>query len=474
MGCHAPGNESGSPPWWPVLAARAVSCMLGLLLSFGVPAATFNVTSAADVPDVTPGDGKCETVVDSQVVCTLRAAVQEANVLAGTDVINLQANTTYLLTRVGIEFASLSGSIDILDSVQIVGAGPDSTIIDGNGDVTGDRVFFVAACIGGDQFCTQGNVSATLSGISIRHGKTTGDGGGIDAPIVDFAPFLTLTNCRVEDNTSGGHGGGINSGSLSLTDTVVRRNSAVHGGGASASSNEITDSTFSDNTASGNGGALLGGPGRISGSTFNGNHAASGGALYTTSGVPNVPRVRNSTFALNRSDAGGGGIRIASGGANLYNVTIAGNSANVDRTGSDGAGSGLLVSAGATVNVSNSIIANNYSYTDSLFLIQNDCAGTFHSNGFNIVTHASCTITGTFSNASVSFGLLQDNGGPTQTLALLPGNAAIDGGDPTGCADDQGPLTVDQRGLPRPAGAACDLGAYEVQDLIFEDGFDAP
>jgi len=58
---------------------------------------------------------------------------------------------------------------------------------------------------------------------------------------------------------------------------------------------------------------------------------------------------------------------------------------------------------------------------------------------------------------------------------LLPGTGGIDAGNPGGCTDRLGaPLETDQRGLPRPLGAACDLGAYELQpDLIFEDDFEA-
>jgi len=164
---------------------------------------------------------------------------------------------------------------------------------------------------------------------------------------------------------------------------------------------------------------------------------------------------------------------IGLGGADLFNVTIAGNASNVDHSGSDGAGAGVSVAAGAPLNFSNSIIANNFHYTDGLFSVLNDCAGTINSQGYNIVTHPTCTVAGAFSTEAMQFGLLQYNGGPTRTLSLLAGSGGIDAGNPAGCSDDLGALDVDQRGLPRPVGAACDLGAYEVQDLIFQDGFDA-
>jgi len=53
-------------------------------------------------------------------------------------------------------------------------------------------------------------------------------------------------------------------------------------------------------------------------------------------------------------------------------------------------------------------------------------------------------------------GTLQDNGGLTFTHALLPSSQAINGGDNTGCP------STDQRGVPRPQGAACDIGSYEL------------
>jgi len=76
-------------------------------------------------------------------------------------------------------------------------------------------------------------------------------------------------------------------------------------------------------------------------------------------------------------------------------------------------------------------------------------------------------IIGTPITLDPQLGPLQDNGGPTETLALSIGSAAIDNGSTT--------ATTDQRGYPRPEGAAPDIGAYEsdyVVDLVFGDGFD--
>ena len=110
----------------------------------GAQALTFNVNSPADVPDANPGDGKCETTPGG--VCTLRAAIQESNAHPGADIIMLQSNTTYTLTRVGVDDTALNGDLDISDDTTIIGAGPNSTIIDGNGSVIGERVIQAGRC----------------------------------------------------------------------------------------------------------------------------------------------------------------------------------------------------------------------------------------------------------------------------------------------------------------------------------------
>ena len=70
-------------------------------------------------------------------------------------------------------------------------------------------------------------------------------------------------------------------------------------------------------------------------------------------------------------------------------------------------------------------------------------------------------VVGDLFNMNPLLGPLRDNGGPTPTQALLPGSPAIDHGDDAGCP------TADQRGVPRPRGAACDIGAYEYGGIIY-------
>jgi hypothetical protein len=74
---------------------------------------------------------------------------------------------------------------------------------------------------------------------------------------------------------------------------------------------------------------------------------------------------------------------------------------------------------------------------------------------------------GDLNDTDSELGPLQNNGGPTETMALLPGSPAIDSGNPSGCRDANGDLLkADQRGEPRPNkedSGACDRGAYELQ-----------
>jgi len=105
----------------------------------------------------------------------------------------------YTLNRSGDDDADVLGDLDIADDLTIQGAGSGATIVDGNGAVTGDRVFQVLSSA----------KEASFSGLTIRHGKkvanTFDEGGGLYW-----------------------EGGG---GHLSLIDVVVEDNAARYGGG---------------------------------------------------------------------------------------------------------------------------------------------------------------------------------------------------------------------------------------------------
>src|SRR5262245_59054801 len=109
-----------------IVRPSLATAVLGLLLATTLPAvaATFTVDTTVDAVDATPGDGVCAT---STGTCTLRAAVMEANALAGPDVVSLPAGTFRLTPTGSGEDLGLTGDLDVLQTLWIAGAGNDST-----------------------------------------------------------------------------------------------------------------------------------------------------------------------------------------------------------------------------------------------------------------------------------------------------------------------------------------------------------
>jgi hypothetical protein len=113
-----------------------------------------------------------------------------------------------------------------------------------------------------------------------------------------------------------------------------------------------------------------------------------------------------------------------------------------------------------TVTLQNSIVASNSG---------GNCKSGVVSKSYNLSSDGTCNFSnsGDRNNTDPKLGPLQNNGGPTFTMALLPGSPAIDAGNPSGCNDGQGNLlATDQRGMPRPDKedtGGCDMGAYERQ-----------
>ena len=136
--------------------------LFGVFLSAPAQAAVFTVNSPADAVDANPGNGVCETA-SGNGVCTLRAAIQEANALAGADTITLPPNS-YLLNVVT--------ELGITDSLTITGGGAPTTVIDGNKSVRPNgRVLAIGS-----------GITVSISGVTIRNGGTGGGGGGILTP----------------------------------------------------------------------------------------------------------------------------------------------------------------------------------------------------------------------------------------------------------------------------------------------------
>jgi len=496
---------------WSGLVAPAFAALVACASIFGdsAAAATFLVNSVADVPDANPGDGICETAAGNHV-CTLRAALQEANKLPGADTIMLQANVTYTLSLTDGTGLYDAADLKVSDSVTITGAGPDSTVIDGNGGATGQAVFLVYQCVGNvynsqTQTCPNGNVSLSMSGLAIKHGIGPNVAGGIK----NYA-ILTLEHVAITDNRADGindWGGGIyNAGSLTMTNCLLSNNSTgasnAYGAGMyNQGQLTINDSTIQDNNTPGNGGGLflIGSPTTIRNTTFSGNSAAQGGAIYhggyplhligdTLSGnssggdggglynYSGTSILINTTLSGNSSGGDGGGVYNENGTTGFYNVTVAQNRANADDSGF-ASGGGVANAASGTLTLINSIIAGNTLIVPTVpypTLASDDCGGTLTSQGYNILANvgSDCSVGGPYALTDPALGTLQFNGGLTRTHAIAPGSPAVDAGNPGGCTDDLGaPLANDQRGVHRPYGSHCDIGAFEYADIIFRNGF---
>jgi hypothetical protein len=237
-----------------------------------------------------------------------------------------------------------------------------------------------------------------------------------------------------------GYGGGIYncpSSTLTLINTTVSDNSAEIGGAiCNGGMLTIINSTFSGNEAHQRRGGAIGNYGTliITNSTFSGNVARSNKDSAFAAGILN------------------GGLFQSAGTLVINNSTFSGNVAR------GGKGGGIFNVKGSTVVLQNSIVANNTG---------ENCHGTLTSHGHNLSSDGTCDFdrAGDLNDADPKLGRLRNNGGPTKTMALLPGSPAIDSGNPSGCTDGKGHLLkTDQRGKPRPDkedAGGCDRGAYE-------------
>jgi hypothetical protein len=366
---------------------------------------------------------------------------------------------------------------------------------------------------------------------------SAGGGAGSGGGIVNQSGTLTITNSLIGNNIANGGvrsgfgaGGGIlNSGTLNMTKSVVSGNSVTGGVGVAniggfcagggienGKTMTITDSSISGNAATGGNGSLGGGSGQGGGvynngdfltitngtlshnSATGGNSTGTGDGGFGMGGGLNSDQnctvtVTNSTLSQNSARGGngnngnagpgrGGGILLF-GVLTITNLTISGNSASdgSGNPGNDGnRGGGIYSFGGSTINVRNTIIAGNTTDVTGA-----DIFGPFNSLGHNLIGKGDGGTGFTNGNSGDQVGTvtaplnpllaaLSNNGGSTQTQALLPGSSAIDAGDNcvaqiTNCNDANIPqLTTDQRGVgfDRIINTTVDIGAVEVNYSI--------
>ncbi|HBL44740.1 MAG TPA: hypothetical protein DDZ90_15240, partial [Planctomycetaceae bacterium] len=310
---------------------RGSSRFLGTNVDIGaVEFGTFFVNSTEDTVDINPGDG---IVADANGNITLRAAIMEANALAGDSVIILGAGV-YDLTLLGSdENSSLTGDLDITDttgSLTILGAGSGQTIINA-ASLTDerDRVFDIFS-----------GADLTLQGVKITGGNVIGGSGGG----IRNVGTLTLVNSLVDGNAAEIDGGGILNGQLGLQGTLiltnsdVTNNSAVDGGGIfnnDQSVISIVDSEISGNIASSDGGGIfndLQATVDILRSSVSGNTSTEdGGGIYNNDLASMT--ITDSKVNNNTADQGGGIFNEEAASLTIVRTTVSGNTATQDGGG---------------------------------------------------------------------------------------------------------------------------------------------
>jgi hypothetical protein len=279
-----------------------------------------------------------------------------------------------------------------------------------------------------------------LDGVTVRHGRCNGA-------------------CNILGGAFPNGGGGIfNSGTLTVTKSVISENLGEYGGGIDNEGTlTVINSTISGNTGLFEGGGIRNFKGgtftlTVINSTFLGNTASLGGGIFSD-GTANVA---NSTFSGNTASNWGGGIS-AENTFFVINSTFLGNTAAFGGSGINNANEGGTV----LVVLRNTIMANNSG---------GNCLGPIFNGGNNLDSGTTCGfgfINLSMSNTDPMLGPLADNGGPTQTMKLLAGSPAIDMGDADTCRVS--PVSgVDQRGVIRPQGAGCDIGAYEYNGTFWD------
>ncbi|MCB9452479.1 MAG: DUF11 domain-containing protein [Anaerolineaceae bacterium] len=323
---------------------------------------------------------------------------------------------------------------------------------------------------GGGIYAGSGLNSALILVNSVVSNNTaTHDGGGIYMSSGNGAVVSNIINSRIENNTAPGDGGGIYKNGISplnISGSIIAGNSVStpngNGGGiffdnptANPHAHTITTTTISDNQA-GEGAGLY-------------SVAFTGTITITDSTIAN-----NTTITNGAVGEGGAGVDNQHGNIDITNTTISGNRVQTNAGALSGSGAAIHHGNGGVVTINYSTLANNTSrdgggiraqsqVTVSNSILMNTATNGPNCNpvfvitdgGNNFVDDGTNCPAGFIVSAALNLGALADNGGPTQTHALLPGSVAIDATGNCGLND--------QRGVTRDA--TCDSGAYE-NDVI--------
>lgn len=393
----------------------------------------------------------------SIIHCSLREAVTAANAYTGAASIKLEGSTYYVYSPLTIDNPT-PGAV-----ITITGRQPWRSTIFGTWD---KRLFEVKTPVvmrylelrdawsedgqpGGAVYNESVNLTIENSAI-LNNSTNNADGGAIyNAP----GAGLTLRDVRIDSNhvLGSGNGAGIYNGAgaaLAIEDSLITRNQLAESEGNLMVTAAITNAFPADTVGAGifnAGGTVV-----IQRSNIHANKGQHGGGLYNQSGTSTVG---NTNFYGNIATTGGGGVRAVGGVVVLNNVTL---TANIVE--STALGAGIMAEDGGVIQFGNTILFDNHKIAQSVE--QGDCfsdGGTLQSLGHNFI--------GTIDNCEVSGDSAGNIIGGTPLL-LIPStlptyigreelSVAVDAGNSATCE------TVDQRGITRPQGLACDIGTYE-------------
>ena len=379
-----------------------------------LPDPTFTVNRFDDPTPHSPITGACNGVAND---CSLREAVLRANGVAGTDTVIVPAGTyTLTLPKVANDYTGLHGAIDVTDSVNIVGAGMATTIVQAGTTASNgvDKIFSF-----NQDITSFTNATVAISNMTLRFGNNLGTvndfsgwGGAFDFDTGAAATAnLTITNCNITNNkTTDGEGGGfavfntnLGTGGVTVIASIIQNNTANrgasdpngpgNGGGimvayparmTMSNTQVLGNNATAKGTGQGTGGGIfaLSGGGianlvTIHGSAISSNTAAGdGGGVWSTAGLTID---QGSVISNNTSGGSGGGVWYNGGPGNpasLSKVTITGNAANGTIVGSAGTGGGINVgSAGQPLSISFSRLANNTAKTTASKNLANQTSG---------------------------------------------------------------------------------------------------
>lgn len=423
------------------------------------------VNTAVDAPDADLTDDTCAIADGGR--CSLRAAIQEANVDPDETLI-VVPDGTFRLTVPGLdEEAGATGDLDLRTTMVIVGGG--ETIIEQT--VAGERVLDVRSgtaslsgltITGGDMSAADGKGGGLrqIGGTTaledmVVTGNTAGlAGGGIE----NSGATMTLVRVTLDGNEAGANGGGLHvtgDGTTTITDSEVMDNLAnLEGGGVWNGTGTMTlvRTTFTDNVAEGaaadqGGGSMFNAGGTLvlrdvtsTGGLATGA-AGSGGALLTDGGSASVTE---SVFEDNAAARAGGGIENAGGTVTVTDSTLRGNDA-----GSAPGNGGAIHAGGGTTTVTRVLAESNTAVEggaywvggDGEFLVDNGIVRTNRATGGDAATAGARQGGG---------GAYNDGATLTVVDATFAGNLAITGaGSGGGILNAAGDLIVDNATFDR-------------------------